>query len=105
MFYNNLDINQYNKIHKIFHKGVYHTSDFELLFLGYNYHESYNYDPIKYVHGTHAYVINNKNITKEKIDKLFPIIKPIDVTLPNRFRSYIVNKIGINRHKTPGIFW
>lgn len=65
--------------------------DFEILFLGYNYYEEYNtFKQINYVHGTHACLINPKNMTKEKINKLLPIKKAYDVTLPVTFKTYIV---------------
>jgi len=74
--------------------------DFEILFLGYNYHENHNYESVSNVYGAHGYIINNQNITKEKIDRLFPILYPLDVALPKVFKSYIVNPKVIEINKT-----
>jgi len=64
--------------------------DFELLFLGWNYYEKFDYEQISYLHGTQSYVINTHNVTQEKINKLFPAEKPIDITLPTKFISYVI---------------
>jgi GR25 family glycosyltransferase involved in LPS biosynthesis len=68
--------------------------DYEILHIGFSYHESFNVDykveRAKLVYGTHGYIINPKNIDETKIAKLFPIKKPIDMTLPTIFKSYIV---------------
>ena len=45
---------------------------------------------INYLHGTQAYVINKQNITQAKIDSLFPVEGPIDITLPKKFQCYII---------------
>ena len=65
--------------------------DFEIIFLGYNYYEEYyTFKKNSCVYGTHACLINPKNMTKEKINKLFPIKKPYDIILPITFKTYIV---------------
>ena len=65
--------------------------DFTFLFLGYNYYENYNYQKIKYLHGTHAYIVNPRNISHEQINTLLPISnKPYDVILGSLFTTYIV---------------
>jgi len=74
--------------------------DFEILFLGYNYHENHDYESVSNVYGAHGYIINNKNITKEKIDRLFPIMYPLDIALPKFFKSYIVKPKIIELNNT-----
>jgi hypothetical protein len=70
--------------------------DCELLFFGYNYYEKYGEtidyktELIKLVHGTHAYFVNIKNITKEKIDKVYPLKGSYDIYVPSHFKTYIV---------------
>ena len=68
--------------------------DYEILHIGFSYHESFQenikIERAKLVYGTHAYIINPKNITPEKVKKLFPIDKAIDMKLPTIFKSYIV---------------
>jgi GR25 family glycosyltransferase involved in LPS biosynthesis len=86
--------------------------DFELLFLSHNYYEGYNlesYDFKKYeyfeqyeyydyteykkvnlIYGTQSYVVNKKLLTKEKINKLYPIKKSYDVQICTVFKSYII---------------
>jgi len=78
-------------IEKIINTIETSPKDFDILFLGYNYHEEYTtFKQINYLHGAQAYLINPKNMTKEKIKKLFPIEKPYDVVLPVTFKTYIV---------------
>jgi len=78
----------YKNVNEVLYKA---PKDFELLFLSYNYKETYEYENISLVYGTQAYVINGKNITQDKINSLFPIRNPIDITLPTVFtRSYII---------------
>ena len=72
-----------NKVLKIAPK------DFELLFIGYNYYEKYEFENNNLVHGTQSYIVNTKLLTEEKINKLYPIKEPIDVTLPKVFKCYI----------------
>lgn len=74
--------------------------DFEILFLGYNYHENHDYESVSFVYGTHGYIINSQNITKEKIDKFFPISLPYDIALPRVLKSYIVIPKVIELNKT-----
>ena len=80
-----------NKIDIVLKKA---PSDYEILHIGFSYHESfdinYKVERAKLVYGTHGYIINPKNINKQKVDKLFPIREPIDMTLPKIFKSYIV---------------
>jgi GR25 family glycosyltransferase involved in LPS biosynthesis len=70
--------------------------DCEFLFLGHNYYEKYDEDikyktePINMVFGTHAYFVNIKNITQEKINKVYPIERQYDVIGPTFFKSYVV---------------
>jgi glycosyl transferase family 25 len=65
--------------------------DFDIIFLGYNYYEEYNtFKQVNYMHGAHAYIINPKNLTKEKFKKLFPILNPYDVILPIILKTYII---------------
>ena len=66
--------------------------DWDILSIGYNYYEHFSinsFDKIKYLHGTHAYLVN-KNITMEKINSLLPIDKPYDISLPIKLKTYIV---------------
>ena len=85
--------------------------DFEILFIGHNYYEehigkenyntlNYNYKHINLVHGTHCYVFNNKLITDEKIQKLFPMDLPLDLKLPLVFKCYVVTPKIIELNKT-----
>jgi len=77
-----------NKIMKTIESS---PKDFDILFLGYNYYEEYTtFKQINYLHGAQAYLINPKNMNKEKIKKLLPIKKPYDVVLPITFKTYIV---------------
>lgn len=67
--------------------------DWDILSIGYNYYEQFyinTFDKIKYLHGTHAYLVNNKNLTIEKINSLLPIDKPYDLILPTKLKTYIV---------------
>lgn len=67
--------------------------DWDILFIGYNYYEQFSineFNKIKYLHGAHAYLVNNKNITIEKINSLLPIDKPYDIILPIKLKTYIV---------------
>jgi GR25 family glycosyltransferase involved in LPS biosynthesis len=68
--------------------------DYEILHIGFSYHESfdvnYKVERAKLVYGTHAYIINPKNIDENKVNNLFPLKEPIDMTLPKVFKSYIV---------------
>lgn len=65
--------------------------DFEMIFLGYNYYEEeYTFKNSKYLHGAHAYIVNGKKLSLEKINKLFPFILPYDVALPKIFKTYII---------------
>lgn len=69
-------------------------TDWELIFLSYNYYEpteptNEKYKKITKIHGTQSYIVNKKNINIEKINKLLPIVEPIDITFPKKFKSYI----------------
>jgi GR25 family glycosyltransferase involved in LPS biosynthesis len=70
--------------------------DCEFMFLGHNYYEKYEEkeqykkEPIKMIFGTHAYFVNIKNITQEKINKVYPINRQYDVIGPSFFKSYVV---------------
>jgi len=63
--------------------------DAELIFIGYNYNESYDYKKSIYLHGCQSYIVNTHNMNLEKIKKLFPIEKPIDTIIPKYFVTYI----------------
>lgn len=78
----------------------YAPEDFEIIFLGYNYYENYDYERVSNVYGAHGYIIKNDNITKDRIGKLFPITYPIDVALANVFKSYIIKPKAIELNKT-----
>jgi glycosyl transferase family 25 len=82
-----IEVDTLNKIKKVIENP---PKDWDLIFLGYNYYEEYStFKQINYLHGTHAYLINTKNLTKAKIDSLLPIEKPYDVILPIKFKTYI----------------
>ena len=77
--------------------------DFDILFLGYNYYEEYTtFKQINYLHGAQAYLINPKNMNKEKINKLLPISKPYDLILPIFFKTYIVIPKIVELHEKFG---
>lgn len=75
-------------------------SDWEIIFLGHNYYESegdiiendtgYKLKQVKLVHGLHGYIVNSKKLKMEKINSLYPIEEPIDISLPKKFKSYVV---------------
>ena len=76
--------------------------DFELLFLGYNFHkkrENFEFESTSEVWGSHCYVVNVKNISQEKIETLYPIESPIDLVLGDKFKSYVIkpSQIGLNK--------
>lgn len=76
-------------------------ADYELLFLGYNYYETLNYQHVNLVHGTHCYIINGKKITNA-LNKLLPIKQSIDVYLPYAFKTYIITPpiITLNKYSS-----
>jgi len=72
-------------------------NDWEILFLGHNYYElnnnnieHFNTYNISNVHGTHGYLINLENINEDKINKMFPIMIPYDVKLPQIFNCFVI---------------
>jgi GR25 family glycosyltransferase involved in LPS biosynthesis len=93
-------------------------SDLDLIFLGYNYFYTTNSSsttnssttnssniityctPIDIVYGTHGYLINQKNVTIDKIKTLENISMPIDVRLSRDFKSYIISPPLITLHPT-----
>jgi hypothetical protein len=64
--------------------------DAELIFIGYNYYETYKYQKSIYLHGTQSYIVNVRNLNLDKINKLYPIEKPIDTIIPKHFVTYII---------------
>jgi hypothetical protein len=64
--------------------------DFQILSLGYNYYENYDYERIGVLYGLQCYIVNGKNININEIKKLFPIKVPIDFAIPKVFKTYIV---------------
>jgi hypothetical protein len=66
-------------------------SDFDLLYLSYNYHEYFeSYNQVTYLHGNQCYIVNTDNITQQKIDSLFPIVDPFDCVVASKFKTYII---------------
>ena len=63
--------------------------DAELIFIGYNYNESYKFQKSIYLHGTQSYIVNTRNMSLDKINKLYPIKSPIDTVIPKKFNTYI----------------
>ena len=63
--------------------------DTELIFIGYNYNESYKFQKSIYLHGTQSYIVNTHNMSLDKINKLYPIKSPIDTVIPKKFNTYI----------------
>jgi len=85
----NIEVDTFQKIKAL--KDI--PEDWDILSIGYNYFEEFSinsFNKIKYLHGTHAYLVNNKNITIEKINSLLPIDKPYDISLPIKLKTYIV---------------
>lgn len=75
-------------------------NDWEIIFIGHNLFVEVNpthrimfnnmiLSKINKVHGTQSYIIKNSAI-RHKIQKLYPIKEPIDITLPKIFTSYAV---------------
>ena len=82
-----LEIDTFQKIKEL--KDI--PIDWDILCIGYNYYEQFStFDKIKYLHGAHAYLVNNENLTIEKINSLLPIDKPYDLMLPEKLKTYIV---------------
>ena len=88
----NVDFSIFNNITNEF-------SDWDIIFLGYNHYEktnekiikrNYSLYPINLVHGTHGYIINLERITKEKIQKMYPIDMPLDVKFPQILDTFII---------------
>jgi len=85
----NIEVDTFQKIKAL--KDI--PEDWDILSIGYNYFEEFSinsFNKIKYLHGAHAYLVNNKNITIEKINSLLPIDKPYDIALPIKLKTYIV---------------
>jgi GR25 family glycosyltransferase involved in LPS biosynthesis len=85
----NIKVDTFQKIKAL--KDI--PEDWDILSIGYNYFEEFSinsFNKIKYLHGAHAYLVNNKNITIEKINSLLPIDKPYDIALPIKLKTYIV---------------
>jgi hypothetical protein len=72
--------------------------DFQILFIGYKFFEHFDYDEVNTVHGTHAYIINTKNLKNTRA--LFPITEPIDLALSRIYKSYIITPtiVGLNAY-------
>ena len=96
------DISNYklNEIQNIINKA---PKNFEILFIGHNYYEkkenydeNFNYNEVKLVFGAQCYIINNKLLTEEKINNLFPIEEPFDTVLAKKFICYTVTPKIIN---------
>ena len=82
-----LEPDTFDKINDIL-KDV--PDDAELIFIGYNYYETYKYQKSIYLHGTQSYIVNVRNLNLDKINKLYPIEKPIDTIIPKHFITYII---------------
>lgn len=89
--------------------------DFEILFIGHNYYEehfdkenynteNYNYKHVNLVFGCQCYVFNNKKISDDQIQKLFPMDLPYDLKLPLIFKCYIVTPKIVHLNKIFGSF-
>ena len=77
----------FDKIHSALEAA---PKDFELLFLGYNYHEEYNtFKKVNYLHGTQSYIVNPKNININKVNNLYPIEKAYDTVVAKKFVTYV----------------
>ena len=94
-----LDIEKHQNQIKTIIKNA--PEDWELIFIGYNYHEEvdppihhkiedYTLKKVKIIYGTQSYLVNNQKI-QAKLQSLFPIKAPIDVTYPLVFNSYILD--------------
>ena len=83
-----IEPDSFDKIEEVLKKA---PSDFNMLFLGYNYYENfYKFTSINLLHGTQAYLVNIKNLKIEDINRLYPIEKEYDVILPVKFKTYVV---------------
>lgn len=81
-----LKINNY--IHSI-------PEDADIVFISHNYYETFdNIEniPIKLIFGAQSYIVNTKNLTREKINKLYPIKLPYDLAAPQVLKCYITKQ-------------
>ena len=85
-----IEADTFTKIKNILNEPSLPT-DWDILFLGYNYFEEYTtFRHVNYMHGAHAYLVNTRHITKEKINNLYPITQPYDVILPVKLQTYVI---------------